>query len=130
MHQSRALKVLNTFPALVALAMLAPSQAASAATGATLVFSFPNGFASAASVIQTGASAQISGALELSLSAAGGHQAGAAWYMTQQNIQSFTTDFTFQQDPSAVGMTFCVQSRRQSAGLRCLQSGESVAAPQ
>ena len=109
MHQSRALKVLNTFPALAATALFAHGQAASAA--ATAVFSFPNGFASASSQVSYAGAARFSGSdLLLSIASNGGHQAGGAWYKTQQNITSFTTDFTFQQDPNVVGLTFCVQN--------------------
>jgi hypothetical protein len=39
------------------------------------------------------------------------HAVGAAWYATQQDITSFTTDFTFSQENStAIGMTFAVQN--------------------
>jgi len=40
----------------------------------------------------------------------GNHRGGSAWYVNQQNIQSFTTDFTFQQQSTAIGMTFCIQN--------------------
>jgi len=46
----------------------------------------------------------------------GQHEAGAVWYKTQQNITSFTTQFTFQMPdtgiigPDTIGMTFCIQN--------------------
>ena len=79
--------------------------------GATLVFSYPNGFSGAANAFGTGASAQVSGSvIALTSPNFPQHQAGAAWYKTPQDIRSFTTDFTFQVDPSAYGMTFSVQN--------------------
>src|SRR5579871_743509 len=117
MFQERALKGLNTVPALTALGLLAVCTVASAgSSGASLVFSYPNGFAGATNAIQTQASARFAGsAISLTSASSGQHQAGGAWYKTQQNVQSFTTDFTFQAPsglsvPSIVGLTFCVQN--------------------
>ncbi len=117
MYQERALKGLNTVPALTAVGLLAVCTVANAgSSGASLAFSYPNGFAGATNAIQTSASAHFAGsAISLTSASAGQHQAGAAWYKTQQNIQSFTTDFTFQAPsglavPSTVGITFCVQN--------------------
>jgi Chitobiase/beta-hexosaminidase C-terminal domain/Legume lectin domain len=97
-------------PALVTIALLAACDVASAATGATLVFNYPSGFAGQSGVATTGNAAQVGVALELTGPTYGTHQAGGSYYTTQQNIQSFTTDFTFQQDPSAYGFTFDVQN--------------------
>lgn len=84
--------------------------------GATLVFSYPNGFADASSAIQTTSDASqfVGSAIALTTGTVGQHEAGSAWYKTQQNIQAFTTDFTFQMAsglpvPSIVGITFSVQ---------------------
>jgi hypothetical protein len=117
MYQVRTLKILNTLPALIAMAMLAVCTNASAQTGATLVFSYPNGFAGTSSTISlsSDANAVVGSALELTTGAPGQHEAGGAWFATQQNITQFTTDFTFrmapgQPVPSIIGMTFCVQN--------------------
>jgi hypothetical protein len=118
MYQVRTLKFLNTLPALIAMAMLAVCTNASAqTTGATSVFSYPNGFASASGAIAiTTDATSFSGSKILVTSGAPGvHEAGATWYSTQQNISSFTTDFTFQMPsgqpvPSIIGITFCIQN--------------------
>lgn len=120
MYQVRMLKGLNTLPALIIMATLVVCTSASAATtasGATLVFSYPNGFASASGAIATTTDATtISGSkILLTSGAPGQHEAGATWYSTQQNISSFTTDFTFQMPsgqpvPSIIGITFCIQN--------------------
>lgn len=115
MYQGQTMKVLNTLPALVAIAMLAICNVAYA--GSTLVFSYPNGFAGATAAINAAGNAtSFSGSkLLLTDGAPGQHEAGAAWYKTQQNITSFTTDFTFQfgsgqSVPAIIGITFCVQN--------------------
>jgi hypothetical protein len=120
MYKVRTLKVLNTLPALIAMAMLAVCTNASAATtgpGATLVFSYPNGFAGTSSAISfsSDANSLVGTALGLTNGVPGAHEAGGAWYTAQQNITSFTTDFTFrmasgQPVPSIVAMTFTVQN--------------------
>jgi hypothetical protein len=122
MYQVRTLKFLNTLPALIAMAMLAVcTSAAAQTTGATSVFSYPNGFASASGAIATTSDAtSFSGSKILVTSGAPGvHEAGATWYSTQQNISSFTTDFTFQMAsgqavPSTIGITFCIQNTNSS----------------
>jgi hypothetical protein len=113
MYQGRALKVLNTMPALIV--MLLAYKVAPAGTG--VVFSYPNGFAGATNLFQTVADAASfsGGAMQVNSGAPGRHEAGAVWYKTQQNISSFTTNFTFQMPntgviPSTIGMTFCVQN--------------------
>ena len=79
--------------------------------GTSLIFSYPNGFANASNAIQSAAAAVLSDTVAaLSSSAYGEHQAGAIWYKTPQNIQSFTTDFTFQIGASGSGITFSVQN--------------------
>lgn len=116
MYHLRSLKESSTLPMLTAAALLAVGNVAATASGATLSFSYPNGFAGASGAIQTTASAQFAGsAIALSSPSYGQHQAGAAWYKTQQNITSFATDFTFQiasglPVPSITGLTFCIQN--------------------
>ena len=47
----------------------------------------------------------------LQLTNGGLNQAGSAFYATPVNIQSFTTDFTFQlSNPVADGITFTIQN--------------------
>jgi len=118
MYKGRRASVLKTVPALVVTAILLACEVASAAgTGATPVFSYPNGFTGASSVFQTAANAaSFSGAvMQVTSGAPGAHEAGGVWYKTQQNITSFTTQFTFRLGntgviPSTIGMTFCIQN--------------------
>ncbi len=118
MYQVRTLKVLNTLSALIAMAMLAVcTNATAAGSGATLVFSYPNGFAGTSGTINLSSDANslVGSALELTNGTIGVHEAGGVWFAAQQNITSFTTDFTFkmasgQPVPSIIGITFCVQN--------------------
>lgn len=87
------------------------------ATGATLLFSYPNGFAGASSAINTvDDAADFSGSeIQVSNGTVGEHEAGAAWYRTAVDVRSFTTNFTFQitsspSVPSTQGITFCIQN--------------------
>jgi hypothetical protein len=116
MYQGRRLNVLGTVPALVMTAMLLACSVASAA-GANLVFSYPNGFSGATGAFQTAANAaSFSGAtMQVTNGGPGRHEAGGVWYKAQQNITSFTTNFTFRIGdtgaiPSTIGMTFCIQN--------------------
>ncbi|GAC1675290.1 MAG: hypothetical protein PVS2B2_10120 [Candidatus Acidiferrum sp.] len=63
-------------------------------------------------------SAKLSGTT-LQLTDGGTNEAAAAWYQVGANIQSFTTDFTFQITPastsSADGITFTIQGNNASA---------------
>ncbi len=73
-------------------------------------FSFPNGFATAAHEVRVAwAAAYEDTAINLTAGSTP-HRAGAAWYLTRQNITSFTTDFTFQIKPPGSGITFCIQN--------------------
>jgi hypothetical protein len=115
MYQGRIPKFLNTLPALIAMAMLMASNVASAAAGASLVFNYPNGFAGASGAIRGAWSSTIVGSAINLTSTGVQHEAGGAWYTTQQNISAFTTDFTFQIEPSGAvpsiqGITFCIQN--------------------
>jgi hypothetical protein len=112
----RTLKVLNTSAALIAITALAVGNVASAATAPTLIFGYQNGFAGASGAIRAAWEAAYNGAAINLTSISTQHQAGAAWYTTQQNITSFTTDFTFQLTVGTVGgistqgITFCIQN--------------------
>jgi hypothetical protein len=114
MYQRRTLKFLNTLPALIAMAMLAASNVASAAE--SLIFSYPNGFAGASGAIRAAWAAAFSGSAINLTPLSTEHQAGGAWYTAPQNITSFTTDFTFQLTVGSVGgistqgITFSVQN--------------------
>jgi hypothetical protein len=109
MYQARRVKVLSTWSALTAIAMLAVCNVASA--GATLVFNYPNGFANMGGAIALTNKAQLSGSVIELTTTALVHSVGAAWYATQQDITSFTTDFTFSlENSTAIGMTFAVQN--------------------
>jgi len=117
MYQGRRLKVLNTLPALVAMAMLLACKVATAQS-TSLSFSYPSGFTGASSVFQTASDAAgFSGALmQPANGTVGEHESGAIWYKTQQNITSFTTQFTFQMPNTGIvgadtiAMTFCIQN--------------------
>ncbi len=114
MYRGRTLKVLNTLAALSAMTMLAVCKIASASgTVANLVLSYPSGFASAGSAISIAGQAALSGANINLTTTAGAHEAGAVWHRTVQNVQSFTTDFTFQLDPSTTecGSSFKIVTR-------------------
>jgi len=88
----------------------------SASSGSTgLAFDYSGGFASASPSIHTSHEASFQGSAIQLIGASAVHQAGAAWYTQQQNIQSFTTDFTFQMATTAYGMTFTIQNS--AAGL-------------
>jgi Legume lectin domain/Chitobiase/beta-hexosaminidase C-terminal domain len=82
--------------------------------GATLAFSYPSGFAGAASNLSL-VGAEIDGS-EIYVGNAPGHKSGGVWYTVQQPTASFRTNFTFQITGQTVGtaeiagMTFCVQN--------------------
>ncbi len=71
---------------------------------------FPNGFADAEGPIQFNGSTDLDD-IRLQLTNGGLDEAGSAFYSTPVNIQSFTTDFTFQlSNPAADGVTFTIQN--------------------
>ena len=84
---------------------------------ATLIFSYPSGFAGASSNFSVGPDAAdiTAGVIRVTNGAVGMHEAGHAWWNNQVNIQSFTTTFTFQPPsgltiPSITGMAFEIQN--------------------
>src|SRR5215472_9159984 len=113
MSQAVRLKELRLL-ALVGMAMLAVCKVAAA--GTTLVFAYPDGFAGSSGTIHLAWGATLSGSSILLTDAAHPpHQANAAYYVTQQSVGSFTTDFTFQMPsgqaaPSLNGITFVIQN--------------------
>jgi hypothetical protein len=94
---------------------------------------FSQGFADALPSMQFNGSTDLDD-LRLQLTNGGLYEAGSAFYTTPVNIQSFTTDFTFQlSNPAADGMTFTIQNGRPTAlgtmgsGLGYAGIGNSVA---
>jgi hypothetical protein len=89
-----------------------PQAPPATSEGASLIFSYPRGFSTAGSVLQTTTDAsQLTGSvIDVTNGTVGEHEAGAAWYTSKQSISSFTTDFTFQITPSGYGMAFVVQN--------------------
>jgi Legume lectin domain/Chitobiase/beta-hexosaminidase C-terminal domain len=76
------------------------NASAATASGATAVFSYPNGFAGASNAIHLCDDAIFSGSV-IRLINNPGHESAGAWYTTQQPPTAFTTQFTFQ--PSGYG---------------------------
>src|ERR1700722_4274134 len=119
MYQGRTLNIFNPMAALIAMAALAAGNVASAAD-ATSIFNYPSGFASAGSAIRAAWESGYTGSAINLTPMSSQHQAGGVWYTTQQNITSFTTDFTFQitganaSGESISGFTFCVQNSNNS----------------
>ena len=77
---------------------------------------FANGFASGG--MNLIGSATLNGSA-LELTDGGGYEAAAAWYQVEANIETFTTDFTFQitpgTNPTADGLTFAIQGNNSTA---------------
>jgi len=77
---------------------------------------FASGFASDGMTLL--GSAKLNGSA-LELTDGGGYEAAAAWYQVEANIESFTTDFTFQitpgTNPTADGFTFAIQGNNSTA---------------
>ena len=84
--------------------------------GATPVFNYPSGFASAGSDIVIAWEAALNGSTIALTPNNNSHQSGVAWYNTQQSVTSgFTTQFTFQvtptpSTPGLFSMAFVVQN--------------------
>jgi hypothetical protein len=115
-YLDRALKVLNALPALIATSLFAVCEVASAATSPNLVISYPIGsFSSLSNNVTVYGHAAVSGTeIQLTPNTAA-HITGYVWTTNQQNIQSFTSKFSFQlqpsgSNPSIQGLTFTVQN--------------------
>jgi Legume lectin domain/Chitobiase/beta-hexosaminidase C-terminal domain/Bacterial Ig-like domain (group 2) len=78
--------------------------------GGVTSINFGSGF-SAGGIVMNG-SAKLNGA-RLRLTDGGGTEAAGAWYNVQANVQTFTTDFSFQvtpgSNPTADGFTFAIE---------------------
>ncbi len=102
----------TTLEALAIAPGYAQSAVASAAyviqSGGTSTINFSSGFPSATGLQLNGATKVNSNSLELT--DGGGYEAGSAFWTTPVNIQSFTTNFTFQLTSAvADGFTFTIQ---------------------
>ena len=127
MYQVRTLKVLNTTLALIVLAVAAGQNASASGTGATQVFNYTN-FSSSPSVHPT-ASVAISGG-QVRLTDGNSHNGGGLWYDSVQNIQSFSTTFTFQlPGMDGYGMFFVIQNSNNTTdpGFSGLNAGGASA---
>jgi hypothetical protein len=72
------------------------------------VVNFPSGFASTSGLSLNGGATISGGTLVLT---DGGYEARSVWYSTPVNVQTFTTDFTFQLTAAtADGFTFAIQN--------------------
>jgi hypothetical protein len=108
MYQGRTPRVLNTSLALIALAFAACKVASASGTGANPIFNYPN-FSGSPSVHPT-ENVAISGNA-VNMTDGNSHSGGGLWYNTVQNIQAFTTTFTFQiPGLDGYGMFFVIQN--------------------
>jgi len=112
----------TTIKAIATSSSLSNSEVASATYTITVGGSgvdFSSGFSTASSLMTFNGSTTLNDT-RLQLTNGGASQAGSAFVNTLVNIQSFTTDFTFQltnpTPPSGDGITFTIQS----AGTRAL----------
>jgi hypothetical protein len=117
--QPISIPVSQTIQAIAVAPSLQPSSLVNATYTITppYAISFPGGFANA----QTSGLMQFNGSTDLDdfrlqLTDGGLKEAGSAFYTSPVNIQSFTTDFTFQlSNPVGDGMTFTIQGQGPSA---------------
>jgi hypothetical protein len=99
------------------------SSSSSSSTGGTTSINYPSGEFKASSFdLRNGATITSGGLLQVT--DGGGSENRTAWFTTKVPVQTFTTDFTFQQlDATADGMTFTIQGQ----GLTALgNSGGSL----
>ena len=110
----------ETINAIVIASAYTNSAVATAAytitpTTATPSINFGGGFAASQGQMVLNGTAQLNGS-SLQLTNDGTDQAASAWYATPVNIQSFTTNFTFQlTNPEANGITFTIQNQGTAA---------------
>jgi cellulose 1,4-beta-cellobiosidase len=84
------------------------SQVSATPTASTMVINYGSGFSS--SGLQLNGSTKLNGT-RLRLTDGGGGEASSAFYSTPVNVQSFTTNFSFQMTSAAAdGMTFVIQN--------------------
>ncbi len=111
MYQGRTLKLPKILPTLSAVLAVATCNLAHA--GASMMFDYPSGFAGVSAIHPTISAALVGTTFNLT-NRGQEHEAGGIWYTTQQNITSFSTDFTFQITPASTptiqGITFAIQN--------------------
>ena len=91
------------------------SAVASATYTIVAPINFPDGFSNSQGQIILNGSSQLDDS-RLQLTDGGYSESGSAWFVTPVNIQSFTTNFTFQlSNPVADGITFTIQGQGISA---------------
>src|SRR5271170_4389648 len=79
--------------------------------GTTTGVNFSGGFANSQGQMILNGNAQLNGSA-LQLTNGGTDEAGSAWFATPVNVQSFSTNFTFQlSNPAADGITFTLQGQ-------------------
>ena len=107
------------------------SQVSATPAASTVVINYGSGFTS--SGLQLNGSTKLNGT-RLRLTDGGGFEASSAFYSTPVNVQSFTTNFSFQMTSAAAdGMTFVIQNGTATAlglgggGLGYEDIGKSVA---
>jgi len=89
------------------------ASATTTAQAATL--SFPSGFAGSTSLLQYNGDATIVDTNQAQLTNGTSNVAGTVWSQTVQNIQRFSTQFTFQlTNPVSDGITFTIQNNNPS----------------
>ncbi len=92
---------------------VAPAPAPPPSPSAPALPYYPSGFV-AGGTVANGSASRSSNVLQLTDGQV--FEAGSAFYANRVNIQSFTTDFSFQQTGTADGMTFTIQN----AGVNAL----------
>jgi Legume lectin domain/Chitobiase/beta-hexosaminidase C-terminal domain len=110
MYQGRTPRVLKTSLALIALALAACKVASASGTGANLVFSYAN-FSGSPAIALVGTAVSSADSV-IDMTDGTSHNGGAVWSKTLQNIQAFTTEFTFKV-PGGIngyGMVFAIQN--------------------
>jgi len=115
-----AVSATTTVKAIASLAGDSNSTVASAVytlqTAGSPTINFAGGFTSNTGLLFNGSATWNQTANRVTLTNGGTYQAGSAFYTTLVNVQSFTSDFTFQlTNPSADGITFTIQNNAPNA---------------
>ena len=103
---SETVNAMATAPGLLPSSVVASSYV----INPVYTFNFSQGFAQAEGAVQFNGTTDLDD-FRLQLTNGGVQEAGSAFYATPVNIQSFTTDFTFQiSNPTGDGITFTIQN--------------------